>query len=69
MKPQIVNIENCLQALGDFNVDAHVEDEYSRVNEIRLTLSLAASQTWQDAVWMDQPNTSLGQSYSVAVPE
>ena len=50
MKPQIVHIENCFEALSNFSIDAYVVNKNSGINKIRLALSLAASQTRQEAV-------------------
>src|SRR5437762_1047293 len=69
MKSEIINIEHSLQSLGDFGVDAAVIDKNSRVNKIRLPFDLAAAQTRQNAVWLHQSHTDLGQPDPVPVPE
>src|SRR5918999_2719369 len=47
VKPQIVRIEHRLDTLRDFNVNAGVVDKDPRVDEVRLSLDLAAPQTRQ----------------------
>src|SRR5258705_13713305 len=69
MKPKVVDVEYRLQALRNFNIHASVIDEYSRVDEVCLSLDLAASQTWQQAIRLNQTHTGLGQANAIPNPE
>jgi len=67
MKPQVANIEHRLDSLGDLDVDAGVVDEDSGINEIRLTLDLAAAKTRKKTIRLHQSDTGLSQTNSAAI--
>ena len=69
MKPQIVDIENCLDPLRHFNIKTGVVNKDPWIHKIRLPLNLATSQTRQQAIRLDQADASLRQSNSVAYPK
>src|ERR1700754_2376925 len=69
MKAQIVHIHNCLDPLRQFNINAAVVKKKPRIDKIRLPLNLAAAQTRQQTVRLDQPDASLRQTNSIAHPK
>src|ERR1044072_1423124 len=69
MKPQVVHIEYRLQSLRDFYIHTRVIDEDSGVYKIRLAFNLAAAQTRQNAVRLDQADARLRQANAVAIPK
>src|SRR5437762_13647147 len=69
MKPQIIHVEYSLNALRQFHINTRVVDKNARIDEIRLALNLAAAQTGQQTVWLDQPDSGLRQPYAVAIPK
>src|SRR6185503_12549751 len=69
MKPKIVDIDHCLRALRDFNIESCVVNKNPRIHKISLPLDLAASQTRQQTVRLDQPHARLRQANPIANPE
>src|SRR6266545_1281498 len=52
MKPEIVDVEDRLDSLSKFHIDAGVVNEDTGIYKVRLALGFAAAQTRQDAVWL-----------------
>src|SRR5215212_1398491 len=69
MESQIVDVDHPLHTLRHLNVNARVVNKDARVNKIWLTLSLAASQTRQQAIRLDQRHACLRQTNSISNPE
>ena len=69
MKAQIVDVEDGLDALRDININSGVVNKDSGIDEVRLSLSLAAAQTRQDAVGLNEADASLRQSDALPIPE
>src|SRR5258708_33671309 len=69
MKTQVVHIENCLQTLRYFHIDATVVNEDSGIDEVGLAFDLAAAKRRQDAVRLHQADTGLGQTDAVPIPK
>src|SRR5437764_465459 len=69
MKTQVVNIEDCFHALSDIGVNARVVNKDAGIDKVRLALNLAAAQTRQNAIGLDQANAGLGQPDAIAIPE
>ena len=69
MKTQVVHIEYSLQPLGNFHVDARVVDKDPGIHEISLSLGLAAPETRQETVWLDQAHAGLRQANPVSIPK
>src|SRR5437764_5038115 len=69
VKKQVVYVDNCLDALRQLDVDARVVNVDPWIDEIRLPLNLAAAQTRQQTVWLDQAHAGLGQTDPVAHPK
>ena len=69
MKPQIVGVEDRLDSLRHFDINSGVVNKDARIDKICLSLSLAAAQTRQETIRLDQTHTRLRQTNAVAVPE
>ena len=69
VKPQIVHIHNRLDTLRHFDIHARVVNKNSGINKIRLALNLAASQTRQQTVRLDQSHARLRQANSISNPK
>src|SRR5215813_1019620 len=69
MKAQVVNVEYGFQPLRDFSINAGVVDKDAGVHEIRLPLSLAATQARQQTVGLHQSHSRLRQANSISIPE
>src|SRR5947209_5998521 len=69
MKAQVVEVEDGLDALRQFQIVAEVADEYAGVDEVRLPLRLAAAQRRQEAQGLDKPDGSSRERDADAVPE
>ena len=69
MKAQIVHVDDCFHALRQLDVDAGVVNEDAGIDEVRLSLNLAAAQRRQKTVRLDQAHTRLRQTNSVAHPK
>src|SRR5689334_9876346 len=69
MKAQIVYVHDCFHALRQLNVDAGVVNEEAGIDEVCLSLNLAAAQCRQETVRLDQVHAGLRQTNSVAHPE
>src|SRR4030095_10029330 len=69
MEPKIVGVKDCLHPLRYFNIDAGVIDEDSGIEEVRLPLNLAAPQTREQTVRLDQTNPRLRETNAITDPE
>src|SRR5215467_10343538 len=68
MKSQVVNIHHRLHTLRHVDIDATVVNKNSGVDKIRLPLRLAAAQTRQQTVRLDQAHACLRQTNSIPHP-
>ena len=69
MKSQIVGIKDRFNALRNFDIQARIVDKDPRIDEICLPLNLAASETRQKTVRLDQSDACLCQSDPISIPE
>src|SRR6185369_6183294 len=69
VKPQEVDVEDGFDSLRQFHINAAVVNKDSGIYEICLSLRLAASQTRQQTVCLDQADTGLRQTNSISNPE
>src|ERR1051325_9471347 len=69
MKTQIVDVNHSLHSLRHFNIHSRIVNKDPRIHKIRLALNLAASQTRQQTIRLDQPDACLRQTNSVSHPE
>src|SRR5690349_13783145 len=69
MKAQVVYVHDCFHTLRQLNIDAGVVNEEAGIDEVCLSLNLAAAQSRQETIRLDQAHAGLRQTNSVAHPE
>src|SRR5215211_5582111 len=69
MKAQVVDIDHGFDSLCDFKVNAAVVNKDPGIHKVCLSLNLAASQTRQKTVRLDQARAGLRETNSIAHPE
>src|SRR6185295_16161253 len=69
MKAQVVDIDHGFDPLRQLDINAAVVNQDAGIHEVCLSLDLAAPQTRQKTVRLDQSNTSLREANAVAYPE
>src|SRR6185369_3151720 len=69
MKAQVVDIDYGLDPLRQLDINAAVVNQDPGIHEVCLSLSLAAPQTRQKTVRLDQTDTSLRETNAIAHPE
>src|SRR3569832_1587526 len=69
MEAQVVDIDHGLDPLRDLDIDAAVVNKDAGIHKVGLALDLAAAQTRQQTVWLDQADTGLRESNSIPHPE
>src|SRR5262249_17626271 len=62
MKSQVVQVKDRFDSLSDFDINASVVNENSRIDEVRLPFSFTAAQTWQNAVRLNKSHAGLRQA-------
>ncbi len=56
-EPQVIDVQDRTQLLEDLEIGAEIEEKKAGVDEIRLTLDLAAAQARDEAVLLDEVDT------------
>ena len=69
MKAQVVEVEDGLDALRQFKVVAEVADDDAGVDEVRLTLRLAAAKRRKETERLHESDRSSRERDADAVPE